>query len=256
MGQVKPKTFLVKRQRQIAATVRGLRQQRKWTQAELAKRLGLSQNRLSEIERGAGSFSAEQLLLLLALFNVPVSAFTDEIAEPDLALQNALARLGASHLHEADHVLPSEQLREVGDVIREVLVGGSPRLLTGTAPVLVLHARSVNLRKIQVDLQRLGFENRLPWLIDNTLRALALLREDTPRKLVPAIASLQLFLNLSENARPASVTIDVLDPTIRTEKTVAATRRRSSEISRRWGVVTMLSPEDFVEPLKVAFEST
>lgn len=125
MPQVKPKMFLAKKQRAIAAKVRALRLQRKWSQAELAKRLGLSQNRLSEIERGAGSFSAEQLLLLLALFNVSVSAFTDEVTEPDLALQNALARLGASHLHEADHVLPSEQLTEVGDVIREVLVSGA-----------------------------------------------------------------------------------------------------------------------------------
>ena len=39
----------------IAHEIRGLRLERRWTQAELAGRLGLSQSRLSEIERGDGS---------------------------------------------------------------------------------------------------------------------------------------------------------------------------------------------------------
>ena len=56
----------------IASKVRDLRKARRWTQAELSKRLHLSQNRLSEIERGAGSFTAEQLLVILKLFNVPL----------------------------------------------------------------------------------------------------------------------------------------------------------------------------------------
>ena len=43
-----------KTKEKIATKVRELRKQRRWTQAELAKRLGLSQSRLSEIERGAG----------------------------------------------------------------------------------------------------------------------------------------------------------------------------------------------------------
>ena len=59
---------LDKDRRRIAAKVRELRQSRNWTQAELSKRLQLSQSRLSEIERGAGSFTAEQFLLLLRLF--------------------------------------------------------------------------------------------------------------------------------------------------------------------------------------------
>jgi transcriptional regulator with XRE-family HTH domain len=54
----------------IARKVRELRTGRGWTQAELAERLDASQARLSEIERGDGSFSAEQLLTLFKLFNV------------------------------------------------------------------------------------------------------------------------------------------------------------------------------------------
>jgi XRE family transcriptional regulator, fatty acid utilization regulator len=60
---------------QISRKVRELRTGRRRTQAELAKRLGLSQARLSEIERGQGSFSAEQLLEIFQLFNVDPSFF-------------------------------------------------------------------------------------------------------------------------------------------------------------------------------------
>ncbi len=255
MPQVKPKTFLAKKQREIGTKTRALRQQRKWSQAELAAKLGLSQNRLSEIERGAGSFSAEQLLLLLALFNVPISTFSDETSDPERTLQNALARLGASNLHESDRVLPSEQLTEVSDVIREVLVSGSPRLVTGAAPVLLRHVRAINLRRIQADLQRLGFENRLPWLVANTLRAFELIHDKVAPAFARGAASLQMFLTLTRNNQAPPATIDVLDPSIRSEKTVEATRRKSSDISRQWGIVTALTPEDFVEPLKVALES-
>src|SRR5262245_35987584 len=59
----------------VAKRVRALRTERRFTQSELAARMGLSQGRLSQIERGDGSFTAEQFLLLLRLFNVPVSHF-------------------------------------------------------------------------------------------------------------------------------------------------------------------------------------
>ncbi len=65
-------TNLEKNRRKIVARVRELRLERRWTQEELAKKLGLSQARLSEIERGGGSFAAEQLVELLQLFNVPL----------------------------------------------------------------------------------------------------------------------------------------------------------------------------------------
>src|SRR6185312_7927422 len=92
----------------IARKVRDLRQARGWTQARLAGELGLSQARLSEVERGGGSFTAEQLLTILRIFNVGVSHFATP-AKPDAArqLQNAVARLGGSELQELD-VLPSE----------------------------------------------------------------------------------------------------------------------------------------------------
>src|SRR5690606_20715571 len=116
-----------------------------WTQAELSKQLQLSQSRLSEIERGAGSFTAEQLLLLLKLFNVTASDFVSERGDQDLRIQNALARLGASHLQESVEVLPSEHLRDVHAVVREALVDGTPRIVTALAPVLVRNASRLHL---------------------------------------------------------------------------------------------------------------
>src|SRR4051812_19664007 len=120
----------------IARKVRALRTARQWTQAELAARLGLSQSRLSEIERGAGSFTAEQFLEILRLFNVTPDDFVTVEHAGDQALQNALARLGARQLRESPDVLPSERLREVDRVLREVLSSAeSPRLVTALAPV-------------------------------------------------------------------------------------------------------------------------
>src|SRR5688572_8921705 len=122
------------RKTSIGPKVRELRRGRRWTQAELARRLGLSQARLSEIERGAGTFSAEQFIEILRLFNVPVSHFAlDARPDPDSELQNVLARLGAFELHEPE-ALPSERIVDVNEAIRQTLVTGSARLVAALAP--------------------------------------------------------------------------------------------------------------------------
>src|SRR5688572_32511928 len=99
---------------EIVQKVRELRRARHLTQAELSQRLGLSQGRLSEIERGGGSFTAEQFLAILKLFNVSAAFFDSTAKSPTVALQNALARLGALHLRESEAVLPSERFEEAG----------------------------------------------------------------------------------------------------------------------------------------------
>ncbi|HEY4178312.1 MAG TPA: helix-turn-helix transcriptional regulator [Kofleriaceae bacterium] len=257
MKRSSPRAFLAKKRHTIAAKVRSLRQSRRWGQIELARQLGLSQSRLSEIERGKGSFSAEQLLLILSVFNVSIADFSDERTEPDQELHNALARLGAAHLHETENGLLSEKLSNASNVIREVLVSGSPRLVTGAAPVLLLNARDLNLRSIQNDLRRLGYEHRLPWLLANTIRGLELTGQTLPRRFRSALSSLTLALNQIEAtvSVPVGASVDVLDPTIRTQKTLEAVQRKSSRISLRWGIVSSLTPEDFVEPLRVALET-
>src|SRR5436190_12476948 len=107
--------------RGVCAKVRELRLARRWTQAELAARLGLSQSRFSQIERGKGSFTAEQLIEVLRLFNVPLDQFVPP-PDPDAELQNAFARLGALPLRESAEVLPSARYAAVRDALREVLL--------------------------------------------------------------------------------------------------------------------------------------
>src|SRR5688572_5183840 len=228
---------LEKTRQRIAAKVRELRQSRKWTQAELSKQLHLSQNRLSEIERGAGSFTAEQFLFLLKLFNVPASHFVDEAAEQDVRIQNALARLGAFHLQECAHVLPSEQLDDVHDVVKEALVYGSPSTLTALAPVLVRNADRLNLPRLLAELERAGLERRLAWVVENTLAALAQLprgsgseskqwtkidrrAEASMRELLDVISARDRLRPLPEAASPP----DVVDATIRSKRTLDEVR--------------------------------
>jgi transcriptional regulator with XRE-family HTH domain len=247
----------------IAVNVRALRKGRRLTQAELAAQLGLSQGHLSELERGNGSFTAEQLLFMLKLFNVPASHFAPPTLDHEAQIQNALARHGAVHLRESSDVVPSEQLDDVGDVVREALLLGSPRLLTAVAPVLVRHIDRVNLRKLRIELVQAGLERRLAWLVDNTLAAV---RGELPTALPRALAQryrraeavLDVFMDFatSQSAYQALAggvaQPDLLDATIGSPKTRRAVAAASSAISQRWGIITSLQPEDFVEALRAA----
>ena len=52
---------------QLQQQLKSLRKSRKMTQAELARRLGVVQSRIADIERDPGAVSAEQLLQVLAI---------------------------------------------------------------------------------------------------------------------------------------------------------------------------------------------
>ena len=113
---------------EIAQKVRSLRKKRGVSQGELARLLQFSPSRLCEIEKGKGSFSAEQLIFLLKFFNVPLSHFETSPADPGDAIQKALAHYGAEHLVENRDLLPSERLEQLDTVIRETLLdAGSAR---------------------------------------------------------------------------------------------------------------------------------
>lgn len=256
---------LEKVRKTVASKVRALRKGRGFTQAELAARLGLSQGHLSELERGHGSFTAEQLLLMLKLFNVPASHFAPPAHDHEAQIQNALARLGAIHLHESSDVLPTEQMQDVGDVVREALLTGSPRHLTALAVVLVRNIDRVNLRKLRLELVQAGLERRLAWLVENTREAI---HHELQRALPRALAQryrrtntvLDLFMDLatSQAAEPSLTTRappqDLLDAVIGSPKTRREVAEASSDISKRWGVITSLQPEDFVHALRAAHD--
>jgi transcriptional regulator with XRE-family HTH domain len=239
----------------VTGRVRALRTGSRMTQKELAARLGLSQGRLSEIERGDGSFTAEQFLLMLRLFNVPASHFLPPARDQGAELQNALVRLGAAHLHEVADVLPTERLEDVADVVREALLTATPRHLTALAPVLVQNIDRVNLRKLRADLAAAGFDRRLSWLLDNTREALRLeLRGPLHRPIAQRYRRAEVVLDtyFDFTVEPEDVVLDLLDVTIASPKTRRDVAVASSAISKRWGIVTDLQPEDFVEALRGA----
>jgi transcriptional regulator with XRE-family HTH domain len=245
--------------RKLADSVRVLRRERHWTQAELAGRLHLSQSRLSEIERGGGSFTAEQFLTILKLFNVPVSRFVGGVRDRDADLQNALARIGASQLRESSDVLPSEALDQAQRALREAIVQGTPRFITALAPVLVHNIDRLNLTKLHLDLADAGLERRLAWVAENTLDAIRKELADSPdrawaQRLRRADLVLDVFLESPAVARSAqsgaSLGIDILDTTIRSRQTLEEVRASSSSISKKWGIVTQLQPEDFLQALR------
>jgi transcriptional regulator with XRE-family HTH domain len=252
--------------RTIAGKVRVLRLERRWTQAELASQLGLSQARLSEIERGDGSLSAEQFVTVLKLFNVDVTDFVPARSHDPLdELQNALARLGARHLQVSADVLPSQRLRAVADAVRETLVlGDQPRLITALAPVLVQNIQALNLHQVNVELAQAGLQRRLGWLVENTAEAAVSTRVKAPRTWASnyrrADVVLRNFLQfvepqLSDLPEDPAIGVDVLDRGIRSEQTLREQVAVASSISRRWRIATSIRPEDFATALRAAHDT-
>lgn len=252
--------FLEQARASVSARVRAPRTSRRWTQKELAEKIGLSQARLSEVERGDGSFTAEQLLLIAQLFNEPVSEFAPRTRAAALhaELQNALARLGAPQLQEDDELLPSERFEEVGRAVKEALVLGAPRLVVALAPVLVHYIDRLSLPGLQLELRELGIERRLPWLAENVLDAIRAQRGVAPRELAARYRRAETVLDFwSTDARGRLATAplasdDLLDTSIRSARTLEQVRAGCSEISRRWGIVTALQPSHFAEALEAA----
>jgi transcriptional regulator with XRE-family HTH domain len=244
---------------EISKTVRALRRERAWTQAELARKLGLSQSRLSEIESGGGSFTAEQFLQILKLFNVTTSRFTDSGVDRQAQLQNALARLGANHLQEQSDLVPAEDLDEPTEVVRETLMEGEPRLLTALAPVLVSNIDRISLRKLYLDLGKVGLEHRLGWICENTLAALSVaLQGEVSRSWTQRARRAEVVLSAFLDATPTTPAhrkppvVDALDRSIRSKKTLDQVKASSSDISRKWDIVSSLTAVDFAESLRAA----
>jgi len=248
----------------IGARVRQLRKERHWPQTRLAALLGISQNYLSLLERGKGSFTAEQLITILKHFNVPIDYFSPAQAPVADQIQNALARQGASHLLESSELIPSERLKQAADVIRETLLSAdSARQIAALAPVIVAHARNLNLPKLKAQLAEAGVDRRLPWAVENIKEALA--REIRSRKLPPQTTTVyeQARLVLQEAFLPwtlknifahRDIPEDILDSDIASEKSIKETRAEASEISRRWRILTRIQVEDFVRALRAARE--
>ena len=243
-----------KQRKRIGTKLRELRLARKWRQRDLAQELHISQPTLSQVENGAASLTAEQFLAVLRLFNASASDFSLTSPNPDAEIQNALAKFGASHLHEDETLLPSERLRDINNLVVETLVAGTPRLITSLAPVLVLNIDSINLHQIESDLARIGLPRRLPWLADNVLGAVNdVLITCSPRQVARryrrATVVFETYLSSARSRFNKTVRDDILDRDIRSNRTLEATKRDRSSLSEQWGIVTKLQPDDFSHAL-------
>ena len=249
----------------IGGRVRRLRQERRLTQAQLAKELAISQNHLSELERGQGSFTAEQLLAILRFFNVPVDYFAPKPALPEDQIQNSLARLGARYLVENEQIIPSDRLKAALEAIREALVSAkSSRQITGLAPILVEQSDNLGFVKLHADFVELGLEFRLGWLIESALEAIereeeskALSQEwrlkyqKARRRIDSQTASWRKFPGVA--GRPLDYA--VFDPEIASEETLKEVKANLSPIARRWRVITEIKVGDFIRALRAAREA-
>ena len=221
--------------------------------------MGLSQARLSEIENGDGTFTAEHLLEILKLFNVGIDHFAGETRDTAADLQNALVRLGARHLQEHKDAVPTTALADITTVLHQALLSGTPRLITALAPVLVLHIDEINLNAVRAKLASVGLQRRLDWLVDNTCQAVQEeLRHAPPRVWAQRYRRAELVFETAlafakEQAMPSqNSSPDILDAHIRSKATLREVIASSSDVSRRWGIATALQPDDFTAALRGA----
>jgi hypothetical protein len=94
-------------------------------------------------------------------------------------------------------------------------------------------------------------------VVENTLVAVEQLgrssRDRTQSRLYGRAAlELQLFLQFVKPAPDRGFPEDVLDATIRSKRSLDEVKRASSLASQRWGIVSSLQPEDFLQALEAA----
>ena len=241
----------------IGARVRDLRETRRWSQVELAAKLSVSQPRLSKVERGAASLTAEEFLHVLALFNVGLSDFVpaSEGSEPRADVQNALLRHGATHLAEASVAQPSD-ISPLDLLVTVLELPESPRHVAALAPVLVRSTERIALSEAAARLRASGRERRLGWFVDSLHEATLGVVGRTPadqRQLRRARVALDLF-RLTQNIVPPSeaAPLDVLDSTIRSVSGAESLYRKASGPARPWRIATALDTRDFQKALAAA----
>jgi hypothetical protein len=168
-----------------------------------------------------------------------------------------------SLLVETDSVLVSERLAQVNTLVLEVLLDPtSSRLLTALAPVLVARTDEVRLPVIDHQLSKLGLQHRLGWVADNTCVALQGLLDARARTHGPSPAArrqqrraalvLGSWLESAKSRSVPSAEPDVLEPSVRSRATLAELKLTGSEVSRTWGVVSSLHPNDFARAIEAA----
>ena len=231
----------------LGPAIRKLRLAKHWSLAYLSGHLELSVSRLSEIERGQGSFTAEQLLVMLGLFNVTTSELIGFDGSRDDQLYLALANLGASHLREPQ-TRASESFRSANNAIVETLLASDGRLIPALATLLVNQPIALNLPL--TTLSGLGYGHRLAWLVDNVVAAIQTFLPTQTMSI--ALLRLQQFQTFTGHAIAKPPTTDILDQSIRSARTLARVIERGSVHSKNWNIATGITVEDFAKVFRSA----
>jgi len=257
--------LLEKYRRYIIKGIKKLRTERRYTQAEFAKLIGLSQQQYSKIERGEGTISVEQFLLILDRFALPLSYFVKikpKEKDPALILQNASANLGAVHLREVPGIFIPEKFQNPNEVIFEILENYlSARLIAALAPIIVKNISRINLNAIEKKLREWNHQNRLWWVLENTLDGIRH-RLDEPylprenklnyKRAATALTNHILIAKNRDNGEwyQSSKPPDIYDPNIVTEKTLENIKSQQDNTAKRWNIISAIKQVDFENALK------
>lgn len=244
---------------QIGARLRALRQGRRWSQAEVAQRLGLTQSQLSKVERGAAELNARAFVNALALFNVGVERFGGGAAREDDGLRHALVAHGARHLL-GDERLVEQRWSSPTVVAAEVLRRGGPsRELAALAPVIAIAQPEVSLPGVHRALWQEGREGRVGWLVETLLQVLRAWRwgepsEELGRRRQRALLALELYAETAPHSPSACAMTDPLSG-VTTLESVRELLAEGDAIARKWRIATPLTTGDFEDALRQAYES-
>lgn len=94
----------------VGSRIRELRKGRRLTQTELSEKIGVAQSDLSRMEQGEYKVGLDTLFKILQVFDLKMSEFFGETAEPPAGEERELV--------EAFQGLPEEARREVLDFLR------------------------------------------------------------------------------------------------------------------------------------------
>jgi transcriptional regulator with XRE-family HTH domain len=94
----------------VGPKIRQLRKERKLTQTELASRIGIQQSDLSRMEKGEYRVSLDTLFRILAVFDVSISEFFEDVNKEsltprDVQLVRDLKRLPGSARREVEEFI-------------------------------------------------------------------------------------------------------------------------------------------------------
>lgn len=248
----------------IGEKLRTLRLARRLPQRQLAAALAVSQATVSRIEAGKEAISIRQLIAICRLFNVLPTDFIPEEGSAKTQIRRSLIRHGARNLVDDERTLPSKRLAEAKEALKETLIAAeSPRDIAALAPVIVQNAATLPLVGVSSDLNRLGahLERRLCWLLENVIAALD---EElkTPLPQIWKVRYLRAKTRIAGNfniikqrwnpiyGQKPPADEDLVDTDLVGSAAINQARTQSSEISKRWDIISNLQVDDFVRAIR------